>query len=298
MVDGVRAGGRVWQGATGLIREWPSVADLLPRYPAIWDETTQEALHPHNLPVGWLRPLARRAFGMHKDIEAGCDQVPQSGPEVVPRIGWSHDTLDAAFWDGARLRVTKKPPSWLEAPGWESDLGDGTVPAISALPIEAANRAVSTTGMRVRERHSGLASARGMLEEITARLEDYEGRPVPSPGRLAYRDAEEHGAAIGLDVDDVYLPGEAIRLAVSLRGVAGDVRDVAVAVVLRPVDGPAAANGAAGRRARLAWDATAEWFAGEVTPDQPGVYDVAVAAEAVPGAGDLAVTESVAVIEA
>ena len=237
MVGGVRAGGRVWQGTTRLIREWPSVADLLPRYPAVWDETAQVALYPRDLPIGWLRPLARRAFLMHEDIERGCDRVPQSGPELVPRIGWSHDTLDAAFWDGACLRVTKKPPSWLEAPGWESDFGDGTVPAVSALPIEAGNRAVSTAGMRVRERHSGLVWARGMLEEITALLEDYEGHPVPSPARLSYRDAEEHGAAIGLDVDDVYLPGQTIPLKVSLRGVAGDVRDVAVTVALHPVDG-------------------------------------------------------------
>lgn len=298
MVDGVRAGGRVWQGTTELIREWPSTAELLPRYPAIWDELAQVALYPGQLPISWLRPLARRAFGMHEDIERGCDQIPQSGPELVPRLGWSHATLDAAFWDGARLRVTKKPPSWLEAPGWEHDFGDGTVPAVSALPIEAGNRAVSSSGMRVHERHSGLVTASRMLEEITARLEDYEGRPVPAPGRLAYRGAEERGAAIGLDIDNAYLPGEPIGLKVSLHGASGDVRDVAVGVALRPVDGPAAAGVGARRRARLAWDAAELCFSGELIADWPGVYDVVVAAEAVPGAGDLAVTESVAVIEA
>ena len=47
VVGGVRVGGRVWQGVTGLFREWPSVTELLPRYPAIWDETTQTALYPH-----------------------------------------------------------------------------------------------------------------------------------------------------------------------------------------------------------------------------------------------------------
>jgi hypothetical protein len=35
-----------------------------------------------------------------------------------------------------------------------------------------------------------------------------------------------------------------------------------------------------------------------VTAFEPGVYDLVVTAEAVPGAGDLAVTESVAVIGA
>jgi hypothetical protein len=297
MAAGVRLGGRVWQGPTELIREWPSVAELLPRYPVVWDERAGMARYPHELPIAWLQPKAARAFGVHEDIAAGCDLVPQSGPEVVPRIGWSHATLDASFWDGARLRVQKHPPSWLDAPGWEDDFGDGTVPAISALPVELGNRAVSTTGMRVRERHSALASARPMIEEIIGRLQDYEGRPLPSPGRLAYRDAEEHGAAIGLDVGDLYQPGEPIRLSVQIRRAGPDVGGAAVAAVLRPVEGPAAAVGS-GAAARLAWDAGTGGFYGEVTAFEPGVYDLVVTAEAVPGAGDLAVTESVAVIGA
>lgn len=200
MVGGVRVGGRVWQGATGLFREWPSVAELLPRYPAIWDENARAALYPYELPVDWLRPAATRAFGVHEEIETAWERVPPSGPEVVPRIGWSHGTLDAAFWDGSRLRVRKRVPSWLSAPGWEDDRGDGTVPAVSALPVGLENWAVSVSGIRVPERHGRLAFARGMREEVAARVEDYEGRLRPASGQRAYRDAEDRGAAIGLDV--------------------------------------------------------------------------------------------------
>jgi len=140
------------------------------------------------------------------------------------------------------LRVRKQPASWLSAPGWENDFGDGTVPAISALPVGLENWAVGKTGIRVPERHGRLTFARGMLEEITARVEDYEGRPLPVRGRLAYRDADDHGAAIGLDVDELHARGEPIPLTVRLRRVEADVRDVAVAAVLRPVGGPAAAG--------------------------------------------------------
>ena len=71
------------------------------------------------------------------------------------------------------------------------------------------------TGIRVPERHGRLTFARGMLEEIAARIEDYEGRPLPVPGRLAYREAEDHRAAIGLDVDELHVRGEPIPLRVT-----------------------------------------------------------------------------------
>ena len=54
---------------------------------------------------------------------------------------------------------------------------------------------------------------------------------------------------------------------------------------------------AAGEPVRLAWDEAAGCFAGEITAAAAGVYDLAVTAESVPGAGNLTVTESVAVIE-
>jgi pimeloyl-ACP methyl ester carboxylesterase len=298
VVGGVRLGGRVWQGPTRLFREWPSVAELLPRYPAIWDEAAQSALYPHQLPVGWLRPAAKKAFAVHEDIEAAWEQVPASGPELVPRIGWSHDTLDAAFWDGSQLKVRKQVPSWLSAPGWEDDRGDGTVPAVSALPVGLENWAVSVSGIRVPERHGRLTFTRGMIGEVAARIQDYESRPLPAAGRLAYREAEDRSAAIGLDVDELYAQGEPIPLRVRLREVHTDVRHVAVAAVLQPVSGPGATGDrAAAEPVRLAWDEASGCFTGEITATRPGLYDLAVTAEAVPGAGDLAVSESLAVTE-
>ena len=298
MVGGVRLAGHTWRGPTELFREWPSVAELLPRYPAIWDGAVGRELYPHELPVGWLRPAARKAFAVHKDIEAAWEQVPPSGPEFVPRIGWSHHTLDAAFWDGARLTVRKQPAAWLSAPGWENDRGDGTVPAISALPVGLENWAVAETGIRVRERHSRLTFTREMTTRICARIEDYEGRPLPDPQALAYRDADDHAAAIDLDVDEIYGSGEPVPLQVRLCNVRGNVEGVAVAAILRPAGETGVPGAAAAREpVRLTWDQANGCFAAEITPAGIGIYDLTVTAEAVPGAGNLTVSESVAVIE-
>ena len=103
----------------------------------------------------------------------------------------------------------------------------------------------------------------------------------------------------GVDVDELHVRGEPIPLTVRLRRVEADVRDVAVAAVLRPVSGPAAdGSGAADEQVRrLTWDETAGCFAGEIAAPGAGVYDLTVITESVPGAGNLTVTESVAVIE-
>jgi Lecithin:cholesterol acyltransferase len=293
-VGGAGIGDRMMKSVTELFREWPSVTELMPGYPAVWDEVAQVARYPHELPIDWLRPAARRAFGVHEDIAAGCDQIPQAGPELVPRIGWSHDTLDAAYWDGNRLKVHKHRPSWLPVPGWEKDLGDGTVPAVSALPAGMESWAAEENGIRVPERHGRLIFSRPMIQQIVDRIGTYEGCPPPVPGQPAYREAEVRGAAIGLDVDDSYLVGDSIPLTVRLHEVAAGVRDVPVAAVLRPAQ--TARGAVAAQEARLAWDERAGCFAGELTALQPGIYDLTVTAEAVPGAGDLVATESLAVI--
>ena len=111
-------------------------------------------------------------------------------------------------------------------------------------------------------------------------------------------DADDRRAAIGLDVDELHVRGERIPLTVRLRRVEADVRGVAVAAILRPVSGPAAAgNEAVGEQVRLTWDEATGCFVGEITPPGAGMFDLAVTAESVPGAGNLTVTELVAVVK-
>jgi hypothetical protein len=99
-------------------------------------------------------------------------------------------------------------------------------------------------------------------------------------------------------LDELQVYGEPISLGVRLRGVRADVRGVAVVVVLRPVEVPGGIGDlAADEPVRLTWDSVTGSFVGAVTAASAGIYDLVVRAEAVPGAGDLVVAESVAVIE-
>ena len=207
VVNGARIGRWPLDALTAVLREWTSVSELLPAYPAIWDIRAQKALYPHELPVR-TRATARVAYQVHRDIETAWDQVPRSGAQVVPRIGWSHRTLSSATWDGSVLRVDQSAPAWLDVGGWGDDRGDGTVPAFAAMPAEMGGD--NPAGMRVKHRHGPLATA----TFVTRLVRDYE-RWTPL---TAVRGSQSRPVAIGLDLDEAYPSDEPIRILASIEG--------------------------------------------------------------------------------
>ncbi|MFK0182441.1 hypothetical protein ACIQVR_41550 [Streptomyces xanthochromogenes] len=304
LVNGVRIGGVPLPRTSRVIRGWPSVAELLPRYPMILDTSEpagpprdapgaaardgggRRILYPHQLPLDWLRPHATRAFDLHRRIEAAWAEIPRSGTETRPRFSWSHPTLTAGHWDGTRLRVTHEQPDWLAPAGWEDDLGDGTVPAASAVPIEDGDR--DTSGMRTRERHGPLAAADWVGPLI--------GGYLRREGLARLRGGEERPISLGLELAEAYLPGAPVpvRATVLGNGRAASREPVdPLWAVARP-DGDPHADPVA---VALEWDARTRDYRGELPAAEPGLHTVTVTARDVPGGGDLAVTETLAVLD-
>lgn len=289
LANGVRVAGVRLGGVSDLLGRWPSVAELLPRYPAVWDATAEAPLYPHDVPLEHLRSPAKRGFALHEEIEQAWKAMPRTGaePQVVPRLGWSHRTAGSAVWDGRGLKVRKKLPDWLELEGWEEDHGDGTVPAISAVPVEMDGHDAS--GWRARDRHGPIVSAAWVPDLVQA----YEERQ-----RLTAARGEERRIALGLDVDELHARGDVIPLEVRLCGdglppqATADPGRPAVWATLRPVHGPRAAVA----EVRLEWDGDRGGYVTELPAPEPGLYDVRVSARAVPGAGDLSASDSLAVV--
>jgi pimeloyl-ACP methyl ester carboxylesterase len=286
LVNGVRMPGwpRVLRGPTMLLREWESPYELLPRYRCVWDAGVGAARYPYELPSPWLAGRAGAAFAVHQEMARAWEQtVPRSGPEMVVRLGYSHQTASSAWWEGGQLRVSRECPSWLELSGWQDDHGDGTVPAISAVPTELDG--VDVRGLRVLARHGPIAS----LAEVVELLESYEGRAslLPARGRGA-----ERPASIGLDLAEMYLAGEPIPLAAQLHGLESDVPEHAVWATLRAVGAtlPLA-------EVRMEWDPGTGAFRTDLPGVGAGLYEITVVARAVPGAGDLSVSDTVGVLD-
>jgi hypothetical protein len=278
------------KGPTEMLRGWPSVVQLLPCYPVVRDtrvaapKAPEAALYPFDLPIPWLSARAKAAYDLHVSMEKVWGDMPRRGPETVACIGWSHQTPNAAFWDGTRLRVTKKQPDWLELDGWDKDFGDGTVPSFSALPPEMDNYEHSP--IRLAERHVPMAHA-----EVVADLLERQLNRRP-PGRIHGAEGSEHPPTIGLDLDELHAAGTPIRVTAALREVDADVSGQRVRAKLRPVRGTGARVDVP-----LRWDDGPGCFVGELPGLAPGLYEVRVSAREVPRAGDLVAADTVAVVE-
>lgn len=110
----------------------------------------------------------------------------------------------------ASLTSAKEPPAWLgDGPdGAELDWnGDGTVPAVSAYPIETDR--LRGSWIRSDRRHLELGSAADAVEK----LRQYEGVST-----ARFQDgARGRGPSIGIDLEEVSVPAQ--PLTVELHGV-------------------------------------------------------------------------------
>jgi pimeloyl-ACP methyl ester carboxylesterase len=280
VVNGVSLGWKQFGGVTELLRGWPSIAQLLPRYPMIWDIGAGTDRYPRDLPIDGLRNLTREADRVHVDMDAAWRQVPRQRPEMAVRLGWSHPTVGTATWDGTRLTMTKDQPSWLSVSGWADDHGDGTVPALAAVPPEMDGH--NPAEMRVRQRHGPLGGARF----ITKMIEDYERWTPLTPVR-----GSTAPAAISLDLDEVYPAGEPVTVNVTVRPHPEGLPGAVVWASLRPADSPISIADE-----RLEWDPVCGTFTGRLLAPSPGLYDVFVTARGIPGTEDLDASDSVAVL--
>jgi Lecithin:cholesterol acyltransferase len=261
--------------AKRVLREWPSTYELLPRYPAVRDEETGNKHYPHELGPAWFTKQAQAAFEMHGKIETAWDALESAQrPEVLALFARGHATLSRAVRRGGRVRVTKEDAEWQPNAGWR---GDGTVPALSAIPIELSEEVRARRA--VVDRHGPMASCAAAVEV----LRDYEAEPFDalrgdSPGR----------PWLGLDLEEVLAAGEPFTVTAELLGTA-EVEGASAWLQVTPDGHPAAAplrmTGGAGR-----WEVRVPGLA-------PGSYRIGVEAVNVPKVDRVRGGDVVGVIE-
>lgn len=280
LVNGVRLKGVRLPAATRVIQGWPSVYELLPRYPAVIREKTGETLYPHELSIEGLdHDRAADAFKLHKRIEDAWDEVAaeRDGPQVTAFLGCGHPTLDRASW-GSALSVTKNGAEWSGQPAdW---YGDGTVPALAAGPIEQDERRAGWRRPPVR--HGALPSypgVVGLLETINAEA------------RTPMRGPDEEGPSLGVDVEEWYAAGEAVPVEAFLRQVPQEqgVSGVRVWASWSPEGG--------GTPNRVELERAGDRWVGELGGLAPGSYRLTVEATRVPGGRPPLVEELFGVVD-
>jgi pimeloyl-ACP methyl ester carboxylesterase len=180
---------------TSLIRSFTSVYQLLPIYPC-YDSGDGKYLRvdaapgPRNLDIG----KAKSALDFHREIEAAVsenqkdEQYSNNGCKIYPFVGIGQPTLQSARRDGGGIEM-------LESYQGKDLAGDGTVPRVSATPIELSKERRERYAA---ERHASLQNSSSVLFQIGGIL---TGEQIDlSQMRLS----TFQKIAIALAVDDAY----------------------------------------------------------------------------------------------
>jgi pimeloyl-ACP methyl ester carboxylesterase len=170
LANGARIAGIRLPGATGVIRSWPSLYEMLPHYRAInlFDESTGwwRPSFPHEVPASCWSTRALHAFGIYTDTQdawnrytvarSGCGGGDGPPLDRFVVYGSGHSTTQSLTYRDGVLTASDDTPPWLiEA----TCAGDGTVPPISAIPLDLSEQRSAWHGTGDRNGAISLAGA-------------------------------------------------------------------------------------------------------------------------------------------
>ncbi len=200
---------------TEVLRSLPSVYQLMPIYPMlkIGDKYHRVAEAPVNLP-NIIKPKAENALKFHNEIRDAVNNHRQDAEylansyKIIPIVGTKQPTLQSAsLKENSQIEVSRELPD-----GADSILssGDGTVPYVSAIPIELSHEYRQTY---IAERHSSIQNHGQVLDQLCNQMAAMQIKGIENfqnPGRV---ELSREPAAISLDLDDLYIASnEAVEL--------------------------------------------------------------------------------------
>jgi Lecithin:cholesterol acyltransferase len=211
---------------TQVLRSMTSVYQLLPRYKAlkVGNEFYRIAESPIDLP-NIDRAKAQDALNFYNTIDDAAD-VNQHNPTyrrsfvTCPIVGVIQPTQQSAELIDGRLTTSGILPTWLLDRPNVSD-GDGTVPQVSATPVQMGDLEMLSMVDYIAESHGALQNQPDTLLNLlkrieaaqTASLEDVRGG-VEGVGSRGIRGLK----GIGLDLDDLYRIDEPITMRAKISG--------------------------------------------------------------------------------
>lgn len=207
---------RLFVDLTEVMRSFPSIYQLLPIYRALRVGPDYVRLTEAN-GIPKVDPArVADALAFHQEIEAkvaqhqGDAEYLTKGYVVMPIVGTRQPTMQSAVLTDGLLTGSRELPGWIDP---LLNDGDGTVPRLSATPIELSEAYRDSFAP---ERHGWLQRNRSILHDVRGRLEQMQVK-----GLSAIRAPEESPTAaerpaLALDLDDYYASGEPITMRASL----------------------------------------------------------------------------------
>ncbi len=194
------------------MRSMTSIYQLLPIYEVVKiGDSYHRVAEVEKLP-NIDRAKAQNALAFHREIETAVTEnlkdPAYAGFSTIPIVGIQQETYQSAELVNGELKMSYALPTVLKN---RPDLvdGDGTVPQVSAIPIELSK---SLKNNFIAEKHAAIQNQKQVLENLR------EGISLSQFSLDAVRAAQ---GAISLSLEDLYLVDEPIQLRARLMGNAG-----------------------------------------------------------------------------
>lgn len=195
---------------TEVMRSLTSIYQLLPIYEVVKiGESYKRIAEADGLPNIDKRK-AQDALAFHREIETAVEQhlkleEYRQSFTVVPFAGVQQPTLQSAILENSKLTASEDLPGVFQKRFDLSD-GDGTVPQVSAIPIE---RSGNFDNFFIAEQHGALQNQKQVLQNLLNCLElsQFDLAAVKAPQ-----------TAISLSLDDLYLPDEPVSIRARVTG--------------------------------------------------------------------------------
>lgn len=262
LVNGLRKGwGRFGIDVTDFARSLPSLHQLVPDYACV--KGPGGLAYARDLPglPGADPGLLKDAARFHADLRTAADRPAPT--ELHPIAGIDQPTLTTAEFGDDDLLL----PLW-DIDG-RDELGDGTVPRLSARPANAGNSGYAVAEAHTPcDQHGALQNNKGVRDALHGLL----GHPLPF-----HRGGEDDGVPLGV-LAPAYLPtGEPYEVAVTVPPGARRYDELLLEAELRP------AAGGAGTPARTLRNLGGGRYAAVFGAPAPGGYRLTVRAAGRPG---------------
>jgi len=218
LVNGYR---KLWVDLTSTLRTFTSMYQLLPIYRSLLVGVATRRVAEAEVP-GVAVEQAKDALAFHHEIMNAVERNREEDEEyrlrgyrVIPFVGIRQPTQQSGQLSSREVTVGFNLPEGID-PLLED--GDGTVPRLSAIPVELSDEYRQTF---FPERHGSLQRNDMVLTQVRSIIEQSQ-----VVGLSAIRGADVDAAvgaqpAISLSLEDLYLPGEPVRFQVRLINVPG-----------------------------------------------------------------------------
>lgn len=200
---------------TEVMRSFPSVYQLMPIYKMLQidKEYHRIAEAPVELPY-IIKERAEDALKFHREIEDAVNRHQNDAAylksyKIIPIVGTKQTTFQSANLADGKLTISLDLPTGIDLLLGD---GDGTVPYLSAIPIELSSEYRETY---ISEQHGSLQNNDKVLGQLLERLKGMQVIGLdnirdPFDVEVSPKAAEQ--PAISLTLDDLYLADEAIEV--------------------------------------------------------------------------------------